>query len=711
MNRETLILAAVQSGILFLAVWLVFRLVPSVPANTKAWIWRLAFLKPLACLLPFAAVTLRVLPAPAPAQVSATTGIIGYADVQAPNVAPSAVVEASPATSVDLILVAWGIGVAFVLLYGIANWVRVVRMVRRADPIRDPGVYRVLMELSHSSRTAQRIRLLSSDEVKTPFLIGIVSPLIVLPRRAIEQEPIEDIRLMLAHELAHLVRKDLVWFGLVWVVQSFFFFNPVVWLAARCARIDHESATDEHASNLAAVPIQTYAEMLLRATVVARTSLAPGVLPMSESYRTIHRRIEAMKHFQSKPSPWRKSAFAALALAIVGLLPVYQLAEASPSPDQKPTSAKPQKSVKKKPAKRSIQSKRSVIVPGQPIAAEPPRAVIGQPLAPAISVPGQRLNPLSSSAPASVPGQSIAPAISVPGQRLNPLSSTAPAGVPGQGLNPLSSTAPAGVPGQGLVPSANVPGQSLNPLSSTAPASVPGPNPIAPDGIVPAGIPSQSSAIASPQGYRLGQELPPTAIVSRTGSASMPAAISRTGQPIPPGEDGGAQLPSMADVTAQGVSIPRQTTGRTTYRSTGTAQNQSRNTGTTLTYRAGNRSVASTRNMPGRAQTTTAVVGRQTNIPRSNSVSETIASRRSAAFFSRPGKVTMKFESQDVRQVLQLLFEQGQKNFVIDEKVKGNITVSFTDLSFEDCLDAILKTVDATYRVEKGIYRVSPRGK
>lgn len=352
MTRESLALAAVQSGLLFLAIWIVFRLVPSIPANAKAWIWRLAFLKPVTSLLPFAVVTLHVLPAAPSVPAISSLPISEIVPIAASQYRVEPVpVAPSP---VDPLLLVWIIGAAGVALYGVRNWIRAVQVVRRAQPVANFAVQKAFGELQIRAGISVPLRLLSSSEVPSAMLVGGPRPAIVLPAKALASGSPSDIRLMLAHEIAHLARHDLLWFGLIWTVQSLFFFNPLVWLAARCSRLDHESATDRHASQLAKVPIQTYAEMLLRATVVARRPLVPGTVPMAESYRTIHQRLEAMKHFNSQPSFLRKSVIATLALATVGLLPVYQLAQAAPEPQEtKPAPVKPKVKAKAKAAKQS----------------------------------------------------------------------------------------------------------------------------------------------------------------------------------------------------------------------------------------------------------------------------------------------------------------------------------------------------------------------
>ena len=338
MVHNSLFVTALQSGVLFLVIWFVFRLVPSLPANAKAWIWRLAFVKPLIGLLPFAPIPLRVLPsshghfitAPvsAPVEASELTSIVD------PHPAIALLQHHNPGQEISPIFAVYVLGAVAVAAWGLRGSFRAARIVRRAELVTDEATLDMARHLLALAKVTRPARLVQSSDTESAMLVGGFRVTIVIPNLAAASHSQSDVRLMLAHEVAHLARKDLSWFGIAWVVQSLFFFSPLVWLAARCSRLDHESATDQYASHLAAVPIQTYAEMLLRTSVVVRsnTSLVPGALPMGESFSMIHRRLEAMKHFDSKPYRWRKSVVGAIALMTVGLFPVYQWAEAAPAP-------------------------------------------------------------------------------------------------------------------------------------------------------------------------------------------------------------------------------------------------------------------------------------------------------------------------------------------------------------------------------------------
>lgn len=79
------------------------------------------------------------------------------------------------------------------------------------------------------------------DEIDSPFLLGLFSPKIYLPSSL----PPEDREPVLAHERAHLRRKDHWWKPLGFVLLSVYWFHPLMWLAYLLLCRDIEMACDE----------------------------------------------------------------------------------------------------------------------------------------------------------------------------------------------------------------------------------------------------------------------------------------------------------------------------------------------------------------------------------------------------------------------------------------------------------------------------------
>ena len=69
----------------------------------------------------------------------------------------------------------------------------------------------------------------------------------------------------------------------------------------------------------------------------------------------------------------------------------------------------------------------------------------------------------------------------------------------------------------------------------------------------------------------------------------------------------------------------------------------------------------------------------------------------------------LELEQADVREALRLLFKNVNASYGVAPEVQGTVTVSLRNVPFETALQAILKQVDATYRVEGGVYQIIRR--
>lgn len=336
MNSESMVSASIQGGILAAMVWLVVRMMPSMPPTAKVWLWRLVFVKFALGFAGIANLPLHVLPPSQPivAAPEALTASAGYA-VAAES---SLVVATAPGVTWPAILtLAWLAGVALLVACSSYSTLRTLRMVKRAKPVTDPWLIAQIAALLSDGRIRTRVRLLESSETRTALLIWGLQAAIVLPATlARDRESREDTRLMIAHEVAHLANRDLLWNLMTSVVKGIFFFHPLVWLSAFRAHVAQESAADERALRMTGSSLKIYGEMLLRATVAGeRLRAIPGVVAMAGSVRSLRERLDAMSRLTERPPlALRLAAFAAIVL----MLPGYCLLAAEPA-QKNPTSS------------------------------------------------------------------------------------------------------------------------------------------------------------------------------------------------------------------------------------------------------------------------------------------------------------------------------------------------------------------------------------
>ena len=131
-----------------------------------------------------------------------------------------------------------------------------------------------LRYLMREGRITRPIHLSLSDRLTSPVALG--SDEICLPSRALSELDPVRIESILAHELAHLVRRDPSWLTAARVIEALFFFQPLNILARRRMQESAEFASDAWASARVARPLDL-AHCLAR---VAEWTIAAPRLPV-----------------------------------------------------------------------------------------------------------------------------------------------------------------------------------------------------------------------------------------------------------------------------------------------------------------------------------------------------------------------------------------------------------------------------------------------
>src|SRR6185503_13599152 len=107
----------------------------------------------------------------------------------------------------------------------------------------------------------QPVRLERSAQATMPLTWGAWRPILLLPAEADNWSPARR-RMVLLHELAHIRRWDWLTQMLAHAACAVYWFNPLVWLAARQMRIERERACDDLVL-AAGAKASDYAEELL----------------------------------------------------------------------------------------------------------------------------------------------------------------------------------------------------------------------------------------------------------------------------------------------------------------------------------------------------------------------------------------------------------------------------------------------------------------
>lgn len=170
----------------------------------------------------------------------------------------------------------WLAGVVALLLYGALSYLRLRRQVRVS--LRQGDAY-------------------LCDEVSTPFILGILKPRIYLPSHV---EP-HRLTAVLAHEQAHLRRRDHWWKPLGFLLLAIYWFHPLLWVAYALLCRDIEYACDEAVvRSMDTAAKKDYAEALAACSVSRRRVIA---CPLAFGEGSVKERIRSVLHYR-KPALW-----------------------------------------------------------------------------------------------------------------------------------------------------------------------------------------------------------------------------------------------------------------------------------------------------------------------------------------------------------------------------------------------------------------------
>ncbi|NRA25700.1 MAG: M56 family metallopeptidase [Opitutales bacterium] len=192
---------------------------------------------------------------------------------------------------------AWGAGVFFFLWRWVRGYLRARRITLDSVSLNDSEIRLPLSEDDVIS--SEHIRV--SDAVPSPFLFGYLNPTLMLPASA-DRWSTGKLVAVFAHEKAHVRRKDLWVRALAEAVTVVFWFNPLVWLAARRLRLAQEKACDDLALESGVEPLAYTSTLAQMASALIDDLPDASTVSMARK-STLRSRVEAVLDMSQKRSP------------------------------------------------------------------------------------------------------------------------------------------------------------------------------------------------------------------------------------------------------------------------------------------------------------------------------------------------------------------------------------------------------------------------
>lgn len=144
-----------------------------------------------------------------------------------------------------LIVTIWLVGMGFFLLRLIGGFAYVSYLKNNRIKAVTDYWQKKADRLREKIPVRKSIAIFESALVKMPMTIGYLKPVILIPIGLISHLSLEQTEAILAHELAHIARKDYLFNILQSVMEVLFYFNPAVWLISAHIRLERENCCDD----------------------------------------------------------------------------------------------------------------------------------------------------------------------------------------------------------------------------------------------------------------------------------------------------------------------------------------------------------------------------------------------------------------------------------------------------------------------------------
>ncbi len=310
---------AIHSTVLLGVAWLVTRRHRLEPA-TADLLWKVALLAPLITgtiqsrldLRTTAAVTIAAPPAPAlPQAAPVNQPAVPAFEPGHPDVP---VVRGSASLPLVVVLLWGAIALASALYYVARTLILVGRLADRR-PVTEGPLAATLADLQSTTGYRRRVRLTMARTISSPVALGLSE--ICVPELALSELGAEQQRSMLAHELAHLARRDALWLAGASVIERVFFFQPLNRLARRELETTAEYLSDEWAMRKTGSAVSLAKCLATVAEWIQASPLGVPVAGLAERRSLLVSRIARLLEGRLPSTPASRRGWAVLATLAV----------------------------------------------------------------------------------------------------------------------------------------------------------------------------------------------------------------------------------------------------------------------------------------------------------------------------------------------------------------------------------------------------------
>lgn len=229
--------------------------------------------------------------------------------------------------------------VAVGLLRFVAGAVFVFRIRQRSIPLSDDRITSILHPLMSRLGCRKSVEIREHAEFSDAAVAGWLRPVLILPCNW-RQWSDDDLRSVVAHELAHIVRNDSLWRLITSLLSALHSYNPVMYGLLRRVTIHQELAADALAASLVGPKayLHSLSRLAIRHDDLSRGIVPPDVMPVFSGH--LIRRIKMLNSTDglsrtTRPTHAGRSFAISALFCLMGFAALATRGVAEPTDDEK----------------------------------------------------------------------------------------------------------------------------------------------------------------------------------------------------------------------------------------------------------------------------------------------------------------------------------------------------------------------------------------
>ncbi|MCG7407091.1 M56 family metallopeptidase [Paenibacillus sp. ACRRX] len=203
---------------------------------------------------------------------------------------------------INMLMWVWLVGVLLFAAKTVFDQVRLKQALRAGRHIEMPYLSSVFQETKQLLGVQRKVQFVASELIPGPAVVGFRKPAIVISPSLLVTLQKDQLQYILAHEFAHIRRRDVL---VNWIVHSILilhWFNPLLWLAVYKARQDQEMACDACVlDQMSPQQNSAYGQTIIHVLEhFSGNHHKPGLAGLSATHKQMKRRLIMIKHFNKK---------------------------------------------------------------------------------------------------------------------------------------------------------------------------------------------------------------------------------------------------------------------------------------------------------------------------------------------------------------------------------------------------------------------------